>query len=143
MKTVLAPIDFSSAGDRVIAEAVALARAIGARLVLLHVVTPREAGEAAARRLARIQRGLRDAGITAHAIHTGGDARQDIVAQAERLAASYIVMGSHGRTALYEVLVGGTASGVLRDAACTVVLVPPATRPGWGAKTPAPKPAGP
>lgn len=40
MKTVLAPIDFSLVSDRVVASAIALAQAVGARLILLNVVAP-------------------------------------------------------------------------------------------------------
>ena len=40
MKSVLAAIDFSAGGKHVVAEAVTLARAIAARLVVLHVVQP-------------------------------------------------------------------------------------------------------
>ncbi len=150
MKTVLAPIDFSRISGRVIAEAIALARAIGARLVLLHVVTPvpvigsvptlivasgeyaTAADRDAAKKLAKLQRSLRDEGVTAHAVHDNGDARMCIVAQAERLSADYIVMGSHRRTAFHDLLVGGTASGVLKSASGRVVIVPPGAKDGSG-----------
>lgn len=147
MKTVLAPIDFSPITDRVVAEAIVLARAMGARLVLFHVVTTppaigptpalmdagaeivSTADRAAALRLGKLQRTLRDEGVTAHAVHVTGDARTEIPAQAERLAADYIVLGSHGRTAIYDVLVGSTATGVLKLATCRVVIVPADARP--------------
>jgi len=51
-----------------------------------------------------------------------------ILAQAGALRADYIVMGSHGHAALYELLAGSTAHGVLLKAACPVVVVPPAGR---------------
>jgi universal stress protein A len=145
MKTVLAPIDFSTASDRVIERALLLARSTGARLVLLHIVVPpplvarrlaqsaggseliQDAVEAAAEELRKIQRRLRDRGVTAHAVHATGEARTCIVEQAERLGADYIVIGSHGHTAFYDLLVGSTASAVLKRAACPVVVVPPGT----------------
>ena len=40
MKTILAPVDFSSATKAVVAEATALARALEARVVLLSVIQP-------------------------------------------------------------------------------------------------------
>ena len=46
------------------------------------------------------------------------------IEQAERLTADYIVIGSHGHTAFYDLLVGSTASGVLKSASCPVVIVP-------------------
>jgi len=40
MKTILAPLDFSQGSKVVIAASVKLARATGARVVLLHVIQP-------------------------------------------------------------------------------------------------------
>jgi nucleotide-binding universal stress UspA family protein len=142
MKTVLAPIDFSSVSERVIERAIALARATGARLVLLHVVAPwpiigknlaltitgaelaAAAEKCAGKKLAELQRSLRDNGVTAHAVHVSGDPRVCIIEQAERLTADYIVIGSHGHTAFYDLLVGSTANGVLKRASCPVIIVP-------------------
>lgn len=142
MKTVLAPIDFSDVSQRVIAEAIALARAIGGRLVLLHVVPPaiaipseydtsgaRAAYLARAEKqsredLAGLQRRLRDDGVTAHVVHQVAQPGAGIIDQAERLEADYIVMGSHGHGAFYELIVGGTTSRVLKKANCAVVVVP-------------------
>lgn len=147
MKTVLAPIDFSPLSDRVVASAISLARATGARLVLLHVVVPipiigknlaltitgsemlAAAEKSAAKHLAKLQRSLRGKGVTAHVVHVAGDARECIIEQAERLMADYIVMGSHGHSAFYDLIVGSTASGVLKRAACPVIIVPPDAKP--------------
>ena len=151
MKTVLAPIDFSPVTRYVVDHAIALARETDARLVLLHVVAPipvvsnsltlavtgaeytvaaeKEAGKA----LAELQRTLRDEGVTAHAIRATGDPREEIVEQAKRLTADYIVIGSHGHTAFYDLLVGSTATGVMKHAPCPVVVVPVgATTPRGG-----------
>jgi nucleotide-binding universal stress UspA family protein len=48
-----------------------------------------------------------------------------IVEQAKKLEADYIVMGSHGHSAFYDLLVGSTTHGVLKRAKCPVVIVPP------------------
>ena len=34
-------------------------------------------------------------------------------------------MGSHGHTALYDLLAGSTATGVIKRAPCPVVIMPP------------------
>jgi nucleotide-binding universal stress UspA family protein len=49
-----------------------------------------------------------------------------ILAEAERTDADYIIMGSHGHTALYDLLVGSTTHGILRKARCPVVVIPAA-----------------
>jgi nucleotide-binding universal stress UspA family protein len=147
MKTILAPIDFSSTSDLVIQQAIRLARAVEARLVLLHVLQPvsrlgRDAALAesgvefaalvetdASRRLAQLQRELMASGVVAHAIHRRGNPGRCIVQQAQRLAADYIVIGSHGHSAVYDLIVGSTTTRVLKDAGCRVVIVPPGMAP--------------
>lgn len=146
MKTVLAPIDFSDASRPVIDEAISLARSIGGRLVLLNIVPPTvafpsefdstgaragflaQAEKHARDELAALQRSLRDEGVTAHVVHQVAQPGPGILDQAERLEADYIVMGSHGHGAFYDLIVGGTASRVLKLAKCPVVIVPPGTK---------------
>ena len=47
-----------------------------------------------------------------------------IAEMAATLEVDYIVMGSHGHTALYDLLVGSTTHGVLLRAKCPVIIVP-------------------
>jgi universal stress protein A len=147
MRTILAPIDFSHVTPRVIAQAVVLARALAARLVLLHVQAPplrfaRDAtvaesgvefasavGSEAARRLARLQEELRQEGIAVHAIHRTGHPGVVIVQQAERLQADYVIMGSHGHSAFHDLIVGSTTTRVLKDATCRLVIIPAGAGP--------------
>jgi nucleotide-binding universal stress UspA family protein len=138
MKTVLVPIDFSPLSSPAIVEAIALARSLSARLVLLHVVRPQplppatfgggelpaDASAAAARQLRDLQRALLSDSVTAHAIHLVGEPGPRIVEQAARLEADFIVMGMRGHTAFYELMLGGTANHVLQRAHCPVVLLP-------------------
>jgi nucleotide-binding universal stress UspA family protein len=146
MKTVLAPLDFSAASNLVLVESVALARRLEARLVLLHVVqpvpiippafgvadtgaeVPAAASESARRRLHALQRELLASSVTAHTIHVLGDPGRAIVEQAQRLDADFIVMGSRGHTALYDLVIGSTASHVLKTSPCPVLLLPPHMR---------------
>jgi nucleotide-binding universal stress UspA family protein len=143
MKTILAPIDFSSMTDRVIAEAAALARAFGGRVVLLHVTEPTagvvdyaaivvavaQVNEAAVKhavtRLTELEQQLTRDGVEAKSIHVTGTPVPEIMAQARSVGADYIVIGSHGHTAFYDLLVGGTAHGILKRATCRVVVIPP------------------
>jgi universal stress protein A len=144
MKTVLAPIDFSDISRSVIDEAITIARGMHARLVLLHVVQldsivgtgvtesdlpsgfKAQAEKDARSRLAELQKQLRDEGVTAHAVHTVGSPGDQILAQADRLEADYIVMGSHGHGALYDLLIGSTTTRVLKEGGCPVAIVPAA-----------------
>jgi nucleotide-binding universal stress UspA family protein len=53
-----------------------------------------------------------------------GLAAEAIAEAARRFAADYIVMGSHGHTAFYDLVIGSTTHGVIQRAKCPVVIVP-------------------
>jgi len=142
VKTILAPIDFSTVSEAVVAEAAALARAHNGRVVLLTSIQPpvvpteyaafikdvteiTAAGEKnAARQLAKMEEKLHRELVAAESLQLVGAPIPHILEQAEKLEADYIVMGSHGHTALYDLLVGSTTHGVLLRAKCPVVIVP-------------------
>ena len=142
MKTILAPVDFSGASDAVIAEAATLARALDARVVLLNIVQPpvltaeyapllqdiaeiTAAGEKnASRQLEKLEEKLKGEFVTVEGVHAVGAPIAHIIEQADKVDADYIVMGSHGHTALYDLLVGSTTHGVLMRAKCPVIIVP-------------------
>ena len=142
-KTILAPVDFSSVTDQVISESTTLARALGGRVVLVHVTEPTtgvvdyaaivvavaQVNEAAVKhalaRLAELEQQVKADGVEATSIHVTGTPIPEIIEQAGKFAADYIVIGSHGHTAFYDLLVGGTAHGILKRARCPVVIVPP------------------
>ena len=146
MKTVLAPIDFSAITAAVAGQAAALARTLNARVVFLTVIQPpvmlteyapllhdiaeiTAAGEkAAARKLAKLQDELQAGFLTVETVQLVGAPIPHILGEAERTGADYIVMGSHGHTALYDLLVGSTTHGVLKRARCPVVIVPAASQ---------------
>jgi universal stress protein A len=153
MKTVLVPIDFSPISKRVAHLAVALARGVGGRLVFLHVVQPpsvvteyggmtledtaqlmMDARKWAGRKLVQLRSRLRSQNVGAGTILETGAPVPCILAEAKKLKASHIVMGSHGHTAFYDLLVGGTTHGVLKRANCPVVVVPARESRGRPAK---------
>jgi nucleotide-binding universal stress UspA family protein len=144
MKTVLAAIDFSPISHAVLRVATALARAIHGRVFLINVVhTPSiatdlapvvgevlqftgEIERGARRHLHQIQKRLAARNATVDTICLQGFPVAQIIAHAKELEAEYIVLGSHGHTAFYDLVAGSTASGVLKRATCPVVVVPAA-----------------
>jgi len=148
MKTILAPIDFSTATAGVIEAAISLAQSTGSRVVLLHIVQPpvltsdyglamenfQEAIEISerhsAKRLSEITDNLRlhHPALPVETQLVSGPPVIEILDAAKKADASYIVMGSHGHNAIYDLLVGTTTHGVLRKASCPVVIVPPPQR---------------
>lgn len=143
MKTILVPIDFSNVSDDVIAAARLLARATHARIVILGVAQPpvitseygtmiENIGEiiaysekTIARQLKALVKRLAAPGLPVETVQLTGAPAPLILAQAESEKADYIVMGSHGHTALYDLVVGSTTHQVLRKARCPVMIVPP------------------
>ena len=65
-------------------------------------------------------------GVAVRTLQRLGHPVAEILARAG--AASFVVMGSHGHGAMYDLLVGSTTQGVLRQAPCPVLVVPPARR---------------
>lgn len=146
MTTILAPLDFSAVSERVAEAAVKLARAFSGRVVFLHIVQPpvinTEYGvmmeniaeivtvseRAAGKQLAAWQKKFTATGADIEIVHRTGAPVSLILEQARASHAAYIVMGSHGHTALYDLLVGTTANGVVKGAPCPVVIVPPEHR---------------
>jgi len=146
MKTILVPVDLSAVSRRVCDAACDLAHAMGARLLLLHVVQPpsvmisdlylvssaqtEEMLVAAERvgdeRLRELGERCAERGISTRQLRRMGSAVPEILTQAGK--ADYVVMGSHGHSAVYDLLVGSTTHGVLKKAPCPVLIVPPARK---------------
>lgn len=143
MKTILTPVDFSSATARVLETASELARAVAGEIVLLHVVQPpmvtsdyglamenvqeilAVSEKTAARQLAHLQSRLASDQVPVRTLQVNGAPVAAILEQAEKLSAHYVVMGSHGHTAFYDLIVGSTTHGILKKSPCPVVIVPP------------------
>jgi nucleotide-binding universal stress UspA family protein len=135
VKIVLVPVDFSWVTELLVDFAGNFAARIGAYVVLLHVrradgagiVGPGELADVA---LQRLKQTLRERNVTAQSLLLTGNPAADIVEQAGKLRAGYIVMGSHGHGPLHRLLLGTTSGAVLKAASCPVILLPPGYEPG-------------
>lgn len=143
VKTILAPIDFSEVTQWVMTEAVDLARKLDGHLVILNVTNPKSINEDQ-RAFRKLLAGLHEQPLrptraderagktrTTDVTPVSGDSLQIvgepvpvILEVAERMRADYIVMGSHGRSRLYDLVFGSVAEGMIRNAPCPVMLVP-------------------
>ena len=145
MNTILCAVDFSDVATRVASVAGTMAMAFDARVVLLHVAPPEpsfvsfEPGPQSERdfRAAELRQEHRDLqtlaealeaeGVTVEPLMVPGATVEKILDEAERLEADVVVLGSHGHSALYDLLVGSVAEGVMRKAKCPVLIVPAKT----------------
>jgi nucleotide-binding universal stress UspA family protein len=144
MKTILVPVDLSDRSNRVCDAACDLAKATNAKLVVLHVVVAppivlntygfataelggmmRELEKRASRQsLALGRRCEKRLGRPVRVIQKTGDPVPVILAKARELKADCVVLGSHGHTAAYDLLVGSTTQKILRRARSPVLVVP-------------------
>lgn len=143
MRAILAAIDFSPVCDQVVAQAATLARALHGKVVLVTVLVepvyvkeyappPKSisritvAHERAVRnRLRAIQEQLQTDYVPAETIVRRGNAAQHILDEADEHDAAFIVIGSHGHTAFFELILGSTTQAVVKRAQQPVVVIPP------------------
>lgn len=142
-KRILVPVDGSATSNRALASAIAMARAFGGRLRLVHVVDEvthlagydqggyavdlgaimREAGEKV------LQDGAaqaRAAGVEAEGmlLDTFGQRLGEAVAEAAKLwNADLVVAGTHGRRGVSRLLLGSGAEQILRLAPTPVLTI--------------------
>jgi nucleotide-binding universal stress UspA family protein len=141
MRRILHPSDFSSASRAAFARAVAMARADGAELLLVHVMTPvippmdgyispklyddmQRSMEAHARKqLDKLVAKAKASRIRVRGVLLEGTPADRIVRAARSHHADVIVIGTHGRTGLARVFLGSVAERVVGTAPCPVLTV--------------------
>ncbi len=145
-KRILAPTDLSPVAEEGLRAAANLAHRLGATLTLLHVIIEEEMEARANAHVPRhpvdlIYRDLEaelveqfhrlvppeiQRVLFAEPMAVAGNPGEEIVRAARSRAADMIVMATHGRTCLAQVLMGSVAEYVVRAAPCPVVTVRPA-----------------
>ena len=123
IRQILFPTDFSEASAVAGRAAADLARQLGARLHVLHVVPPVTDPTPAPKALRAVVDSLGPGLFVVSEVASGLAARQ-IVAYAHRTGIDLIVVGTHGRTGVSHVLLGSVAEAVVRRARCLVLTVP-------------------
>lgn len=139
---ILAAIDFSPVTESVVATLERMAATFPVEVWLVHVSPPDPAfvGYATGPDVVRSQVAtehrerhlelqqladrLRAHQVNATALLLQGPTVETIVADVRRLGAELIVLGSHGHGAVYNMLVGSVAEGIVRAAPVPVLLVP-------------------
>jgi nucleotide-binding universal stress UspA family protein len=140
-RRLLVPVDFSEPSEHAWRVAQGLARALGAEIVLLHVVveaplygegpfsgdrvrgvyeSARAWGE---QKLEEWADAARAEGVQARTVLGAGTPHREILAAAAREGADLVVIGTHGRGGVERALVGSVADRVIRLAPCPVLAV--------------------
>jgi nucleotide-binding universal stress UspA family protein len=141
---LLVAVDLSDVTPRVIEAARAQAKDRLASIRLLHVIEPEpdfvgyEAGPDVVRdqvaherrderrRLEQLAQQLRAAGLDVTPRIVQAPVVEAILAEASDHDADLIILGTHGRGTVYQMLVGSTSEGVLRRSTRPILLVPAA-----------------
>ncbi len=139
---ILAAIDLSDASSKIIAAVEYLAKATDAEVRLLHVAEaepdfvgydagPDVVRDQVAKEFRDEHRGvqkhadsLRAAGVVAGALLIKGPIIDTVLKEAKRFDADLLVVGSHGFGAIYDLLVGSSSRGILKDTQIPVLVVP-------------------
>jgi len=142
MGAILTAVDFSASTDKVAETAAKLSQTLGQRLLLLHVEAPDPAfvgyepgpqhvRDVIAKEIMDDHKAihelgdrLRAQGCEVTALVVKGPTAEKILEEAQRSEADFIVVGSHGHGALYDLLVGSVSDAVIRGAKTPVVVVP-------------------
>lgn len=140
----LVPVDGSPTSDRGLAEAISLARVLGAQLRLIHVidqVTPMSTmgggiaytddvfaamKEAGVKILAAARADANGQGIPVEVAlldNVSGRVSELIAKEATEWGADLIVLGTHGRTGVERLLFGSDAEVIIREAPVPVLVV--------------------
>ena len=139
---LLVALDLSEPTELIVTKAQEIAKAMSARVWVLHNAEPepdvlefRTDPQAARDSLAEkfhrehrqiqgIAERLRKDGLDATALLVHGPTVEFILKEASELDVDMIVVGSHGRGAVYQLLVGSVSEGILRKSRCPVLVVP-------------------
>jgi nucleotide-binding universal stress UspA family protein len=143
---ILAAVDFSPVTDAVVGAVGHVAGRAPGHTYLVHVAPPEpgfvgyDVGPASVRdqvaaelrtyhqQLQALADGLRGRGVETTALLLRGPTVETLLEKSKELQAGLIVLGSHGRGAVYSLLVGSVAEGVVRRSSVPVLLVPSQVR---------------
>ncbi|MEN8131140.1 MAG: universal stress protein [Pseudomonadota bacterium] len=139
---LLVGVDLSDSTEMVVKKAEEIAKALSAKVWLLHVADPEpdfvgfEVGPQSVRdslsksfhgehcQIQEIADRLRKEGLDTTALLVQGATAETILKEASKLDIDMIVVGSHGQGAMYQLLVGSVSEWVLHKSECPVLVVP-------------------
>lgn len=142
MINIVLPVDFGEKTEQLVEGAIQFAKQLGAKINLIHVA-PMEIGFAIGDMgyqyfpeveeneireelvlLNKINQQILAHDIDCEHILKQGVAKDIILEYADTKNADYIVMGSHGRSGIYDVFVGSLTKGITKDSKVPVLVLP-------------------
>ncbi|SHF11643.1 universal stress protein [Chryseobacterium takakiae] len=142
MVNIVLPVDFGDKTEQLVEGAVKFAKQINGRIFLIHVA-PSDIGFAIGDmgfqyfpeveeneireelvQLNKIQQRILAHDVECEHILKQGIAKDIILEHAQDKKADFIVMGSHGRSGIYDVFVGSLTKGITKDSNIPVLVLP-------------------
>ena len=136
MQPILMPIDFSDVTDRVVDFVSEIAQPLGVEIIVLHVSQtdlddPEQGRMVLSPKIDEVINRLKAKGCKAHPLLVFGSVAASIMDQINAKDPAMVVMGSHGHSALYDLIMGSMAGTVLRSGKCPVLIVPSPKPDHW------------
>ena len=142
MTNIILPVDFGKTTDVLLCAAIKFAKEVNGRLCLIHVA-PMDLGLAVGDigmqyfpeieqseireellELNRLEQQAVAQGVDCEHLLKQGIPKDIILAYAEQKYAGYIVMGSHGRSGIYDVFIGSLTKELTKLSPIPVLVVP-------------------
>lgn len=142
MKNIIVPIDFSDTTNMLIDGAVNFAKEVAGKICLIHVA-PADLGFAIGdmgfqyfpeiekseiseelKELNDLEKKIESKGVACEHLLKQGIASDIILDYAKEKNASYIVMGSHGRSGIYDVFIGSLTKDITKKSSVPVLVLP-------------------
>ena len=149
---LLVGVDLSESTEKIVKKAEELAKELSAKVWLIHITKPEPADLYIAghepdlieneadpqlvrdsiakrfhnehRQIQEIADRLRKAGLETTALLVQGATVETMLKEAAKLDIDIIVLGSHGRGAMHQLLVGSVSKGIIHDSQHPVLVVP-------------------
>ena len=139
---ILVAVDLSESTEKILKNTEIIAQSHSSKVWLLHVAEPEpdfvgwEVGPQGERdfhskkfhdehlRIQAIAERLRKSGIDTTALLVQGATAETILNEASKLNVDMIVVGSHGRGMMYQLLLGSVSELVLHKSRCPILVVP-------------------
>lgn len=142
MVNIVVPIDFSDKTDQLVEAAAQFAKQINGKVFVIHVA-PTDIGFAIGDmgfqyfpeveqneireellQLNAIQQRFQSHGLECEHLLKQGLAKETILEYAQEKNADYLIVGSHGRSEVYDVFIGSLTKGLTKSSPIPVVVIP-------------------
>lgn len=142
MTTIVLPIDFGEKTQHLVHHAIDFAKKVSGKIHLIHIASP-DIGvvhcgidykyfpdikeneiKKELRELNEIEKTIKSHNIKCEHLLKLGDSKDIILKYAQSIDADFIVIGSHGRSGIYDLFLGSLTKELTKDSEIPVLVIP-------------------